>query len=67
MSALSAMKWTPQNTMYSAGGGAGKFQRVAGVVGESDDLVALVVVAENHETVAQRALRGGNALVHLVV
>ena len=51
MSALSAMKCTPQNTMYSASGpGRGllrELERVAGHVGELDDLVALVVVAED--------------------
>ena len=51
MSADSAMKCTPQKTMYSASGRAaaslGQLERVAGDVGELDDLVALVVVAEH--------------------
>ena len=51
MSALSAMKCTPQKTMNSASGCAAacwaKLEGVAGDVGELDDLVALVVVAED--------------------
>ena len=71
MSALSAMKWTPQKTMNSAvcarGDGPGELQRVADEVGELDHLVALVVVAEDDEAVAERLLRGGDPRVHLVV
>ena len=62
MSADSAMKCTPQNTMNSAsgpaGGVAGQLERVAGDVGELDDLVALVVVAEHEHPVAERLLGG---------
>ena len=58
MSADSAMKCTPQKTMYSASrpGGrvAGELERVPGDVGEPDDLVALVVVAEDEGPVAER-------------
>ena len=58
MSALSAMKWTPQNTTNSAlrpgGGVARELEGVAGHVGEPDDLVALVVVAEHERPVAER-------------
>ena len=71
MSALSAMKCTPQKTMNSAvpraRGRARELQRVAGVVGELDDLVALVVVPEDHEPLAERLLGGRDARVHLVV
>ena len=53
MSADSAMKCTPQNTMYSASGPGrglpGELERVAGDVGELDDLVALVVVAQHED------------------
>ena len=60
MSADSAMKWTPQKTMNSAsgraGGVAGELEGVAGDVGELDDLVALVVVAEDEDPLAQRLL-----------
>ena len=56
------MKCTPQKTMYSASGPggrlAGQLERVAGHVGELDDLVALVVVAEHEHPVAERRLRG---------
>ena len=60
MSADSAMKCTPQKTMYSAsgpgGGVPGQLEGVAGDVGELDDLVALVVVAEHEDLVAERLL-----------
>ena len=60
MSALSAMKCTPQKTMNSAVRPgrrvAGELERVAGDVGELDDLVALVVVAEDEHPVAERRL-----------
>ena len=50
-----------------AGGELRELQRVAGVVGELDDLVALVVVAEDDEAVAERGLGGGDADVQLGV
>ena len=60
MSADSAMKCTPQKTMYSASGRAGRvageLERVAGDVGELDHLVALVVVAEHEHPLAERVL-----------
>ena len=60
MSADSAMKCTPQKTMNSASGPGGRLarelERVAGDVGELDDLVALVVVAEHEDPRAQRLL-----------
>ena len=40
---------------------AGQLERVAGHVGELDDLVALVVVAEHEHPVAERRLRGRGA------
>ena len=57
-SADSAMKCTPQNTMSVASvvvrGEAGELEGVAAGVGPLDDLVALVVVAEDQEPVAER-------------
>ena len=65
MSADSAMKCTPQKTMNSASGPgrrvAGELERVAGDVGELDDLVALVVVAEHEDPLAERLLGGPGA------
>ena len=70
-SALSAMKCTPQNTMNSASGCLAtccdELVGVAGVVGELDHLVALVVMPEDDQPAAERALRGGDAAVHLLV
>jgi hypothetical protein len=45
----------------------GQLVRVAGVVGELDDLVALVVVAEDDEASAERGAGGGDAGVHDLV
>ena len=53
--------------LAAAGGGARELQRVADVVGELDHLVALVVMAEDDDALAERRLRGGDARVHLVV
>ena len=65
------MKCTPQKTMNSASGCvaicARELERVAGVVGELDHLVALVVMAEDDEPVAERRFRRGDARVHLLV
>jgi hypothetical protein len=65
MSALSAMKWTPQNTTYSmpglVGGLAGQLEAVAGEVGEVDDRVLLVVVAEHGQPRPEFVLRGLDA------
>ena len=70
MSALSAMKWTPQKMMNSASWcwpiRFDELPRVADVVGELDDLVALVVMAEDHEPPAERPARGGDAAIHLL-
>ena len=49
------------------GGVLRELQRVADVVGELDDLVALVVVAEDDEAVAERRLGGGDAGVQLLI
>ena len=66
MSADSAMKCTPQKTMYSAAGPggrvAGELEGVAGDVGELDHLVALVVVTQHEHPVAERGLGGAGAL-----
>ena len=40
---------------------------VAGVVGELDHLVALIVMAEDDEPAAERRLGRGDAAVHLLV
>ncbi len=57
MSAASAMKVTPQNTTNSAsvlvGGEAGEPEGVAAGVGPANHLVALVVVAEDDDPVAE--------------
>ncbi len=65
------MKWTPQKTMNSASGCLRdllrELVRIAGVVGELDDLVALIVMAEDDEPAAERGSGGGDARVHLLV
>ena len=45
----------------------GELERVAGVVGELDHLVALVVMAEDDEPAAERRPGRGDARVHLLV
>ena len=69
MSADSAMKWTPQKTMYSA---SGRSDASLASLKESpvtsawrDHVVALVVVAEDDEARAQLAPRRLDALVQL--
>ena len=47
--------------------GLGELPGVAGIVGEPDHFVPLVVVPENHQPIAKRGARGGNAHVHLLV
>ena len=42
-------------------------ERVADVVGELDHFVALIVMAEDDEPVAERRLRGGDAAIELLV
>ena len=65
------MKCTPQNTIASA---SGRPARAFASWNESptksaccDDLVALVEVAEHDDAVAERRLRGADAVVQLVV
>ena len=62
MSADSAMKCTPQKTMYSASGRAAasraSLKESPVTSANSDDLVALVVVAEHEHPVAERGLGG---------
>ncbi len=53
--------------LAAAGRGARQLQRIAGEVGELDDLVALIVMPEDDEPLAERLLRRGDAGVHLVV
>ncbi len=50
-----------------AGGVLGELQGIAGVVGELDDFIALVVVAEDDEAFAERGFGRGDAEVHLGV
>ena len=70
MSADSAMKWTPQKRTYSAsllgGGVLGELEAVAGEVGVLDDFVALVVVAEDDEALAELRAGGADATVELL-
>ena len=69
-SALSAIKCTPQKTMYLAPVSAADLRElvaVAGEVGKADHFVALVVVAQNHGRRAQLRARLGDAPVHGVV
>src|SRR3954454_18594370 len=51
----------------TARGRAGELQGVAGEVRELDDLIALIVMPEDHHAVAQRLLRRDDPLVHFVV
>ena len=45
----------------------GQLERIAGVVGELDDFVALVVMAEDDGAAAEARFRRGQALVHFGV
>ena len=45
----------------------GELERVAGVIRELDDFVALVVMAQDHEAFAEGGARRRNAQRHLVV
>ena len=45
----------------------GELVRIAGVVGELDDLVALVVMSENHEAPAELCARYGNPPIHFLI
>ena len=68
-SALSAMKCTPQNTTVSAARCAAancdSLSESPIAVGELDHFVALVVMAENDEPVAERGFGGRDADVEL--
>ena len=46
---------------------AGELERIAGVVGEADHFIALVVVAENNQAVAESGPGRANAQRHLLV
>ena len=52
---------------FCFGGNLREFVRIAGVVGEADDLVALVMVAQQNRGFAETRTCRGNALVHGVV
>ena len=70
ISADSAMKWTPQKRTNSAsaccGGVLAELEAVAGEVGVLDDLVALVVVAEDDQPLAEGGASGADPAVRLV-
>ena len=53
--------------LAATGRRARELQRIAGEVGELDDLVALVVMPEDDQPFAKGLLRSGDARVHLVV
>jgi len=53
--------------LATAGGGLRELQRVTGVIGEFDHFVALVVMPQNHDALAERRFGGLDAGVHLVV
>jgi len=48
-------------------GGPRELEGIAGVVGELDHFVALIVMAENDDAIAEFFLGCGNALVHLII
>ena len=50
-----------------ARGRARQLQRVPGEIGELDDLVALIVMAQDDDPVTERPLCSGDPLVHFVV
>src|SRR6266404_382880 len=45
----------------------GQPERVTAEIGELDDFVALVVMAQNHDILAQAGLRGSDAVIKRVV
>ena len=45
----------------------GEFEGITAEIGELDDFVALVVMAQNHYVPAQAGLRGSNAVIKSVV
>ena len=51
----------------AAGGLLRKLQRIAAIVGELDDLVALVMVAQDHQARAERRLGARDALVEFLL
>src|SRR5688500_3488713 len=53
--------------LWMFGDGVGELERIAGVVGEADHFVALIVMAEDHQPVAERGLRRLDAERHLLV
>ena len=65
MSAASAMKWTPQKTMYSASRPLRRVlrehERVAALIRELDDVLALVVMPEDDHPLAERRARRADA------
>ncbi len=52
---------------FDPGRGLGQLVAVAGVIGETHHLVALVVVAQDHDLRAQPLARRRNPLVHRLV
>ena len=69
-SALSAMKCTPQNTMYFAVGLRGNLRKlvaVAGEIGEANHLIPLVVVPQQNRCRTEPLARCRDPFVHAVV
>ena len=54
-------------SLLTAGGLLREFERVAAIVCELDDLIALVVVPQDHESRPQRRLGAPNALIKLLL
>ncbi len=44
-----------------------ELERIAGVIGELDDFVALVMMAQDYDAPAEPCFRGGDASIHLFV
>ena len=65
------MKCTPQKDdelgLTTTGGVTGQLEGIPRVVGELDDFVSLVVVSEDHESVAERRASGHDPQAHLLV
>src|SRR5260370_40924037 len=45
----------------------GKFEGIAAEIGELDDFVALIMMAEDHRIAAQTGLGGGDAVIESIV
>src|SRR5256885_11627688 len=69
ISALSAMKCTPEDDIAALGLRCleGEFEGITAEVGELDDLVALVVMAQNDNVVAETGFGGSDAVIEGIV